>query len=96
MNGPERAPAPSLIDSDILIDAGRLVSDAVECIRDIEERSTGVISAISYMVMVGCRSAAELRRTERFLRRFQLLTLDDTISRLAINLLRRYRRVMAR
>jgi hypothetical protein len=41
--------------------------------------------------MVGCRSNAELRALERFLRRFQILKLNERISDAAIDLLRRYR-----
>ena len=92
MNGSDERPALILIDSDVLIDAARLVADAVECLREVNEQSSGASSAVSYMeLIVGCRDRTELRRTERFLRRYELLNLEDAISREAIGLLRQYR-----
>lgn len=92
MNGTDSDPALVLIDSDVLIDAGRSVTDAVDCLRQINERSSGVISAVASMeLLVGCRNKTEMRRAERFLRQFQIFMLDDAVSHSAIDLLRRYR-----
>jgi predicted nucleic acid-binding protein len=42
-------------------------------------------------LLVGCRNKAELRHTERFLQRFQVLKLDELMCDTALELLRRYR-----
>lgn len=82
----------TLIDSDILIDAGRGIREAVTCLQEIEESSALAISVITQMeLIVGCQSKAELRTLERFLRRFQTIQLSAPISAAAIKLLRRYR-----
>ena len=81
-----------LVDTDILIDAGRGVSQAVSCLQDIENQSSLAISVITQMeLMVGCRSKSELRTLERFLQRFQVIKLSEQISDEAVALLRRYR-----
>lgn len=81
-----------IVDTDILIDAGRGLNDAVNYLEQIERRSPLAISIITQMeLMVGCRNKAELRTLERFLRRFQLLKLDEPICDAAIDLLHHYR-----
>ncbi|HET7087631.1 MAG TPA: type II toxin-antitoxin system VapC family toxin [Anaerolineae bacterium] len=85
-------PDPVLVDTDVLIDAGRGVRDAVTCLDQIEQRASLAIGAISQMeLLIGCRSRAELRSLERFLLRFQILKLDERVSDVAVDLLRRYR-----
>jgi hypothetical protein len=42
-------------------------------------------------LMIGCRDKAELRTVEHFLQRFQTIKLNETISDVAVDLLRRYR-----
>ena len=81
-----------LIDTDILIDAGRGESDAVSCLEDIEQEATLSISAVTQMeLMIGCQNKAELRALEKFLTRFQVIMLTEQASQNAIELLRRYR-----
>lgn len=81
-----------LVDTDILIDAGRKVSEAVSCLQQMEQRSSLAISVVTQMeLIVGCRNKTELRTLDRFLRRFQVLKLNERISDVAVNLLRRYR-----
>jgi predicted nucleic acid-binding protein len=81
-----------IVDTDILIDAGRGISDAVVCLEEIEQRDTLEISVITQMeLIVGCRNKAELRNVERFLARFYVITLDDRMSRVAVELVRQYR-----
>ena len=82
----------TIVDTDILIDAARQVREAVECLADIEQQSTLAISAITQMeLLVGCRNRTELRHTERFLQRFQVLKLTEPVSDMTIDLLRQYR-----
>ncbi|OGG49979.1 MAG: twitching motility protein PilT [Candidatus Handelsmanbacteria bacterium RIFCSPLOWO2_12_FULL_64_10] len=81
-----------IVDTDILIDAGRDVNEAVACLQHIEQQSSPAISLITQMeLMVGCSNKIELRKMERFLLRFQVIKLNEQISDVAIDLLRCYR-----
>ncbi len=81
-----------LIDTDVLIDAGRGLAEAVVCLQLIEQQAVAAISTITQMeLIIGCRNKAELRTLERFLSRFQILKLSAPISDAAVDLLRRYR-----
>jgi predicted nucleic acid-binding protein len=81
-----------IVDTDISIDAGRSASEAVNYLLGAESRSTLAISAITQMeLMVGCQSKTELRAVDRFLARFRIIRLNETITETAITLLRQYR-----
>lgn len=81
-----------IVDTDILIDAARQISEAVDCLTQLECRSGVTISVITQMeLLVGCRNKVELRNTERFLQRFQVLKVNDLVCDTALDLLRRYR-----
>lgn len=81
-----------IIDTDILIDAGRGIDEAIEYLEMIEERSNLAISAITQMeLMVGCVTKKELQSTERFLTRFEIINLNESITIQAIELLREYK-----
>ncbi len=85
-------PDPVVVDTDILVDAGRGVSEAVSCLQQIEQRAALAISVVSQMeLLIGCQSKAELRSLDRFLLRFQIVKLSEQISDTALDLLRRYR-----
>lgn len=82
----------AIIDTDVLIDAGRDDKEALACLQQIEDRSSLTISVITQMeLIVGCRNRAELHALERFLRRFQVIKLSEQISDYAVDLLTRYR-----
>ncbi|MFN2453529.1 MAG: type II toxin-antitoxin system VapC family toxin [Pyrinomonadaceae bacterium] len=82
----------TIIDTDILIDAGRGVSEAVACLQEIEQNSSMATSVVTQMeLFVGCRNKTELQEVEKFLRRFQILKLIEPISDTAVELLRQYR-----
>ena len=82
----------TIVDTDILIDAGLQVNQAIDRLGSIEQQSLLAISAITQMeLFVGCRNQAELRKIERFLQRFQVLKLNEPITDMAIDLLRQYR-----
>jgi len=82
----------TLIDTDIMIDAGRQVREAVACLDEIERRSTLAISVITRMeLFVGCRNKTELRNIERFLQRFRVFNLSEPACDIAVDLLRRFR-----
>jgi len=81
-----------VVDTDVMIDAGRGISEAITCLRQIEQQSLLAASVVTQMeLMVGCRNRAELRALERFLSRFQIIKLDAQTSDFAVELLRRYR-----
>ncbi len=82
----------TIVDTDILIDAGRNMREAVKCLTDIEQQSGLAISAITQMeLLAGCRSKVEVRHIEHFLQRFQVLKLTEAVSDIAVDLLRQYR-----
>jgi hypothetical protein len=81
-----------ILDTDILIDALRGDADAVLFLQTKSQQFQLAISAITQMeLMVGCRNKAELQALERFLQRFQLLKVTESISDKAADLLRQYR-----
>lgn len=82
----------TLVDTDILIDAGRGDSDAIACLQRLEQQSILAASAVTQMeLIVGCRNKTELHDLDIFLRRFQLLKITDQISDRAVGLLQQYR-----
>ncbi|MCP4423961.1 MAG: type II toxin-antitoxin system VapC family toxin [Chloroflexi bacterium] len=82
----------TIVDTDILIDAGRGINTAIDYLEQIEEQNQIAISAITQMeLIVGCRNKAELRSLEKFLTRFHRLNTTETISEKAVELLRKYR-----
>ena len=63
-----------IVDTDILIDVGRGIDEAVQCLKQYEGQPMFAISIITKMeLIVGCRDNNELRHTERFLQHFQIL-----------------------
>ncbi len=81
-----------IIDTDVLIDAGRNISEAVFCLEQIEDRFSAAISAVTQMeLIIGCRNSGELRALEHFLERFEIIKLDEDISDKALGLLKQYR-----
>jgi len=81
-----------LFDTDVLIDAGRNVDDAVSYLQGVEQNSILGISIITQMeLMVGCRNKSELRSLEQFLRRFEVISLNKAIADTDVDLIRRYR-----
>jgi predicted nucleic acid-binding protein len=82
----------TIVDTDILIDAGRGISEAVACLQGIEQQSSLAASVVTQMeLFIGCRSKTELQMVEGFLQRFQLLKLTEQISDTTVDLLRQYR-----
>ena len=81
-----------IVDSDVLIDASRGDDAIVEFLIQSGNLETLYVSVISYLeLQAGARDKIELRRIEKFLSRFALLTIDDAISRHAMKLMREYR-----
>lgn len=80
------------MDTDILIDAAHNDVMAVTTLQDIEANSGLAISIITQMeLVVGCRNKTELRELTKFLRRFQIISLSESISKVGLALLQQYR-----
>jgi len=81
-----------IVDTDILIDAGRGVSEAVVCLQNIEQNTFLATSVVTQMeLLVGCRDKVELQKVEKFLQRFQIIKLIEQVSDEAVDLLKQYR-----
>ena len=83
---------PVIIDTDVLIDAGRGASEATKCLQILESKTSPTVSVVTQMeLIVGCRIKKESKAVERFLKRFEILALSEAISDKAVTLLRTYR-----
>jgi predicted nucleic acid-binding protein len=81
-----------IFDTDILIDAGWQMEQAIHVLLETEQNAKLAISVVSEMEMiVGCRNKTELQKVERFLERFTVIKLSETVSDTAVELLKRYR-----
>jgi len=81
-----------LVDTDILIDAGRGINEAIDYLQELERSARLAVSVVTQMeLIVGCRNKAELRALEQFLRRFRILKINEAISDKAVELLQQYR-----
>ncbi len=81
-----------LVDTDVLIDVGRGIADAITSIQNAAKRSPLVVSVITQMELyVGCRNSTELRQVDRFLARFTIVPVNEQISDMAVDLVRHYR-----
>ena len=81
-----------IVDTDVVIDAGRGIGEAVTCLQEVERQSSLAASVITQMeLFIGCRNKTELQTVESFLLRFQLLKLTGQVSDTAVDLLRQYR-----
>lgn len=82
----------TVIDTDILIDAGRGIQDAITCLQRLSQQPALALSTVTQMeLIVGCRNKTELHDLEIFLRRFQVLKITEAISERAVDLLQQYR-----
>ena len=82
----------TIIDTDILIDIGRGDHTAITYLAHLETEVELAISVITEMeLIIGCQNKQELRSIERFLKRFEILKLNEQISSEAVELLRVYR-----
>lgn len=81
-----------VVDTDILIDAACCVEDAVNCLQQIEDRSSLAISVVTQMeLIIGCRNKQELKLLEHFLQQFEFISLSERVSDTAVDLLKTYR-----
>ena len=81
-----------LVDTDVLIDVARQISEAVDCLTKLEHQFVVSVSVITYMeLLIGCRNKTELRNIDHFLQRFHVIRLNEMICDVALDLLRQYR-----
>ncbi|MCG8350610.1 MAG: PIN domain-containing protein, partial [Chloroflexales bacterium] len=81
-----------LVDTDILIDVGRGVQEAITYVQTKEQAHRVAISTITYLeLLVGAQNKQEQRKIERFLQRFSHVKVNEQISDVAIDLIRQYR-----
>ena len=81
-----------IVDTDILIDAGRNVNEALNCLQQIEQRLPAAVIRVTPMeLIIGCRNKDELNSLEQFLNRFHIIRLNEQTSDTAIDFLKRYR-----
>ncbi len=81
----------TIIDTDILIDEGRGISEAADFMNRLESTSLLAISVVTQMELtVGCRNKTEQRELSKLLHRFQILSITADISDRASELLQQY------
>ncbi len=81
-----------LVDTDIFIDIGREISQAIEYLQQLEAGAKVVVSTVTQMeLIIGCQNKSELRKVERFLKRYEIIRINESISETAVELLSQYR-----
>ena len=81
-----------VVDTDILIDAGRGNERAIAYLERKEDESVLAVSVVTVMeLLVGCENKKEQRALEQFVRRFYVLPITESISERAVGLLKKYR-----
>ncbi|MGE5446219.1 MAG: type II toxin-antitoxin system VapC family toxin [Ignavibacteriales bacterium] len=81
-----------LVDTDILIDVGKGINQAVTTLDRMEDETVLGISVITQMeLIIGCRNKSELRVVEKFLHRFSIIRLNEAKSEKGVDLLTHYR-----
>lgn len=92
MSGQSQMTNSTIVDTDILIDVGRGLLEAVKYLQNLKASSALAISIITQMeLMVGCANKAELQTLENFLKQFYIIKIDQAVSDTAVDLLRSYR-----
>lgn len=84
--------ADLLLDTDILIDTSRGVTEAVEFLqRGVARSAVGISTVTQLELLIGCRNRTEQQKVERFLRRFEVVRLNELVADRAVDLIRQYR-----
>ncbi len=77
-----------IIDTDILIDVGRGVQEAIAYVQAKEQVQRVAISTITYLeLLVGAQHKQEQQKIKRFLQRFEHVRINENISDIAIDLM---------
>lgn len=81
-----------VVDSDILIDVSRGISQAIEKLEDLEQANELSVSVITQLeLMVGCENKEEFKELNTFLERFTIFHVSEIISSKAVDLFEQYR-----
>jgi predicted nucleic acid-binding protein len=81
-----------IIDTDILIDVSHKDVKAINYVENLKSNYSLAISLITQMELIlGCRNKHELAMLDKFLKHFQVIKLNESISTIAIDLLKQYR-----
>ena len=81
-----------IVDTDILIDAARRITEAVDYLEHTETTMGLAISAVTQMeLLVGARDKQAQQIVRHFLARFTVIKLNASISDVAYDLLLKYR-----
>lgn len=81
-----------VIDTDILIDVSRGNEKAIVYLQNLTTNGSLAVRLITQMeLLVGCRNKQETVLLDKFLKRFQIIKLNEAISMIAVDLLRQYR-----
>jgi predicted nucleic acid-binding protein len=81
-----------IVDTDVLIDAGRNRPEALACLRQVEHYGSPAISTVTCLELLsGCQNKTDLQALDHLLERFQIVRLNEEISDASVALLRRYR-----
>ena len=83
---------PLLVDTDLCVDVSRLFQPTIDLLDREALLWTLALSTQTYMeLLVGCADKRQQSRTERFVRRFEVLPITEAVSAMALDLMRRYR-----
>ncbi len=81
-----------IVDTDILIDIGRGDETAIAYLGSLERNKALAVSVVTYMeLIIGCENKREQRAVKRFIKRFEVMALAETITEKAVELLLEYR-----
>jgi hypothetical protein len=81
-----------LVDSDILIDASRGITQAIQMLERYDQSHLLAVSVITKLeLMVGCKDKKEFKQLNKFLRHFEVFHLSESISKTAVELFEQYR-----
>lgn len=81
-----------LIDTAILIDISREISTAINRIKEEQINNQLCISIITQMeLIVGCRNKIEQQKLNKFLQKYLIININESISNEASQLLEKYR-----
>lgn len=80
-----------LVDTDILLEAGRKDSAAIACLQQLEKNYSTSVSVASELELISlCRSHEEVAAVTTFLQRFIVVTYNYEVSVKSVELLRIY------
>jgi predicted nucleic acid-binding protein len=80
-----------LVDTDVIIDTIRNENKAIVFLEKVEKNYSIAISEITNMeLIVGCRNKNELSELKKFLKHFEIISLNELIGTKAKELLEKY------